>query len=86
MKLDAETLTQIAAVIAALTGLVTAIGIAWNNRVTKQTHTLVNSQHDHAIAYQETLIAHLQAAGAEVPPDPNVVAARDRIASKEALP
>lgn len=81
--LSSESLTAIAAVIAALTGLVTAIGIVWNNRVTKQTHTLVNSAHDHAIAYQETLITHLQEAGAEVPPDPGVVAAKERIAKGE---
>lgn len=71
--------TALAAVIAAVTGLVAAlIGLRNQKQVTglvdgvKEVHTLVNSSHDAAMAREEKLIATLQDAGIKIPKDPSI--------------
>jgi hypothetical protein len=79
---DADTLTAIAVIISAITSLVTAIAVAFNTRTTNSTHKLVNAQADSNVAYQATLTENMTAGGMTVPPNPNIAAARERIAQE----
>lgn len=64
--------TAIAAVIAAITGLVAALIGLRSNRQVQEVHTMVNSQKDAAMIREELLVETLQSAGITIPRDPSL--------------
>jgi len=68
--MSAETLTAVAVVIAALTGLVTAVGVFIVKTRVEKVHVMVNSRQDRMEARIEELSSTLREANVDVPVAP----------------
>lgn len=68
--MNAETITALAVVIAAVTGLVTAVGIFIVRTRVEKVHVMVNSRQDRMEARIEELSDALRAANVKVPTAP----------------